>query len=143
LHDKRGLVTVATAGEILGRAWQKHQAGQNGEAEQLCRLVAQAQPANFDAWCLLGVICHALAKPDEAEANLRQAVALVPDSVKALNLLGAVLILQKRWADAKACFMEVLRFEPDNADAVTYRHRRSSWRATRNWPWHITGTHCS
>ncbi|QZZ21194.1 tetratricopeptide repeat protein [Leptothermofonsia sichuanensis E412] len=53
----------------------------------------------------------------EAEQVYRQILEHQPDSVDALNLLGALVYQQGRFQEAVACFEQVLILQPDNPDS--------------------------
>lgn len=108
---------MATAADALALAVRHHEAGDLPQAERLCRLVLQAEPANADALHLLGVLAHQAGRPDLAAGYVRRAVALAPGRADFRSNLGLIAQAFGRPADAAACFREALRLRPDFADA--------------------------
>lgn len=60
---------------------------------------------------------HQRGRLAEAEAQYREALALVPERVSVLSNLGAVLVLQGRHAEARQMAERVLAIEPDCVEA--------------------------
>lgn len=108
---------MTTTAEALAQGWQLHQAGQWAAAEQIYRQVLQTNPADANAWCYLGIVCHDQDRLDEAVAVYRRAIQLQPNFPIALNNLGNTLRLQRKLADAVACFDQALRLKPDYVNA--------------------------
>ncbi len=108
---------MPTPADTFALAWQHHQAGRLGEAQQLYEQVLQAEPANADAWCFLGAAFQAQAKLEQAESHLRRAVQLLPRHGSAQNYLGIVLAQQGRLAEAATRFQMWLAMEPGDAEA--------------------------
>ncbi len=108
---------MTTTAEALAQGWQLHQAGQWAAAEQIYRQVLQTNPADANAWCYLGIVCHDQDRLDEAVAAYRRAIQLQPNFPIAFNNLGNTLRLQRKLADAVACFDQALRLKPDYVNA--------------------------
>lgn len=108
---------MTTTAEALAQGWRLHQAGQWAAAEQIYRQVLQANPADANAWCYLGIACHDQDRLDEAVAAYRRAIQLQPNFPIAFNNLGNTLRLQRKLADAVACFDQALRLKPDYVNA--------------------------
>lgn len=108
---------MTTTAEALAHGWQLHQAGQWAAAEQIYRQVLQANPADANAWCYLGIACHDQDRLDEAVAAYRRALQLQPNFPIAFNNLGNTLRMQRKLADAVACFDQALRLKPDYVNA--------------------------
>ena len=79
----------------LQQAIQQANSAYNGldwaTAEQLCRLVLDAQPGYLAALNLLGAITAQTMRSEEAAVLLGRAVSVKPDSARALNNLGNAL----------------------------------------------------
>jgi tetratricopeptide (TPR) repeat protein len=101
----------------LAEARQHHQAGDLPRAEQVYRQVLAADPANAQGWYLLGAVCQAQGKLDDAVSSLRQALRLEPHRAAAHNHLGVTLAQQGHLEEAIACFRQALQFQPDWAEA--------------------------
>jgi Tfp pilus assembly protein PilF len=108
---------MSSTAETLDRAYQALRAGSFPQAEQLCRQVLQADPANALAWFWLGAACQCQHKLSEAATHYRQALALRPDFAEAHSNYGAVLATQGRLEDAVTHFRQALQINPRFADA--------------------------
>jgi Flp pilus assembly protein TadD len=106
-----------TAAETLARARQAHQAGDLRLAEQLYRQSLEANPADGQAWYLLGAACESQGRLDEAGPALREAVRLLPGHAHSRNQLGLTLVRQGKRAEAEPFFQEAVRLKPDFAVA--------------------------
>jgi cytochrome c-type biogenesis protein CcmH/NrfG len=78
-----------------------------------CRLRPQLRAPHY--W--LGVVYMGMAQSGYAEAELREAIRLVPDAPNQRLLLGAVLENQNRLDDARAQYVAELQVKPDSAGA--------------------------
>jgi tetratricopeptide (TPR) repeat protein len=107
---------MTSIAELFSLAWQHHQAGSFGQAEQVFRQIVQADPRHADAWCFLGVVCQAQGKLAEAEVNYRQAVKLWPGHHVAQNGLGIILAQTGRLDQAAAAFHQLTITHPQDAD---------------------------
>ncbi len=70
------------------------------------------------AWFLLGAVCQATGRGEEAIASLREAIQLRPGHGPTWNLLGVALAGQGRPAEAESCFRRVLQLQPGHAEAA-------------------------
>ena len=77
--------------DLLRRAFALHQQGQAGEAEQLYRKVLKADPRQFDALHLLGLLKHQTGNDAEALRLIGAALKIKPDYADALLNYGSVL----------------------------------------------------
>jgi predicted O-linked N-acetylglucosamine transferase (SPINDLY family) len=103
---------VATDVQAMALGRQYHRVGDFTHAEEVFRPIVAADPANADAWHLLGRACLALGKLRDAEESYRQAEKLRPDSAEVHHNLGAVYFQQRRWGEALACFEQAVRLAP-------------------------------
>jgi tetratricopeptide (TPR) repeat protein len=108
---------TATISAALAQAKAYHRAGELQVAEKLYRQIVQVDPAQGEAYYLLGTLCHALGKLDEAAACLERAVQLAPDQAPIHNHLGVVRAQQGKMNEATACFQQAVRLAPDFGDA--------------------------
>jgi protein O-GlcNAc transferase len=95
-----------------------HKAGDLARAEQEYHAALRMEPACAQAWFLLGAVCQATGRGDEAIASFREAIRLRPDHASTWNLLGVTLAGQGRPAEAAACFRRVLQLQPGHAEAA-------------------------
>jgi tetratricopeptide (TPR) repeat protein len=108
---------MATVGEAFALAWASYQSGDLARAEQGYRSIVEADPANADAWCLLGIVYRAGGRLDDATASYRQALCHRPDFIEAHNNLGNLLTASGKPVDAEACYRRALQLRPDYVEA--------------------------
>ncbi|MEA2905693.1 MAG: protein O-GlcNAc transferase [Alphaproteobacteria bacterium] len=107
--------------QLVDRAIACHQNGRIDEAERLYRQILKAQPDQFDAQHLLGVIRHQQGRNDEALALLEAALRVNPHSPRALSNHGLVLYVLRRFEDALASLDRSLSLNPDFVEAHNNR----------------------
>jgi len=108
---------MPTINEALMHAAGRHQAGQLQEAEQIYRQVLAVDPANFDAWHLLGVLASQSGRLDEGIACLARAVQLQPGQVDPHINLGIALKDYNRLNDARAILQRAINLDRNRPDA--------------------------
>jgi predicted O-linked N-acetylglucosamine transferase (SPINDLY family) len=106
---------MATISQALAMAAEHRQAGRLQEAEQICRRVLDAEPAQAGAWHLLGVVAYQLGRQEEAIACLRRAIALDAGQAAFHDSLGTALQEQGKLDEAVACYRRALELEPGRA----------------------------
>src|SRR5207253_9547824 len=89
------------------------QQGDFTESARLHRQALAAEPANADGYCDYGYSLYLQRHWPEAEAALRQAVAIAPDHRRALNNLGLVLARTGMQSEALAAFRKAGCTEAD------------------------------
>lgn len=109
---------MASISEALQLAVQHHQAGNFQQAESLYRQILQAEPRNFDALHLLGVMALQLGRHDLAVDYIGEALRLRPEVAEAHNSLGAALIEQGRPAQAETHLRRALELKPQFVEAL-------------------------
>jgi predicted O-linked N-acetylglucosamine transferase (SPINDLY family) len=112
---------MSSIAEWFARAAECCQSGRLAEAEALLRKILQAQPAQFDALLLLGVVKAQRGDHGEAIRLIRKAIAGNPSSPFAHLSLGDVLHDSKQLAAALASYDHALALAPDNPDAHNNR----------------------
>ncbi|MCU0222544.1 MAG: tetratricopeptide repeat protein [Acidobacteria bacterium] len=109
-----GVVLAALAGLFLtlqqSRIWR--------DEESLYAALMEAAPRHADGFLGLAHVRERQGRLDEAEALLRQAVAIEPSLERAHMKLGVVYGRQERWEDAIASFQRALALRPDYPDAL-------------------------
>ena len=100
-------------------------------AEQLCRLMLNAQADNFDALTLLGIIAAQTRRTQEAAELLGRAVAANPDDALARNNLGHALHDLRRYEEALASYDRAIKLNPDYAAA--FYNRGNSLQELKRW----------
>ena len=124
-------MSTLTLLEAAQQALALFQQGELAEADRLCRLILGAQPENFDALHLLGVIAVRDGKPREGADFLSRALAIRPDQAQGHNNLGAALADMKQYDAALASYDRALAINPGYADA--YRNRGVALRDLRRY----------
>ena len=99
--------------EALAIAFQHHQAGRLQAAEQIYRLILQAEPNHADAMHLLGVIAHQVGKHDIAVEHIERAIGLNGNVAAFHNNLGEAYLALGRIPEAVACYRQALQLKPD------------------------------
>ena len=101
----------------IARAVACHQSGNLAQAERLYRAALRANPAEFDALHLLGVLEAQRGRLDEAHRLIGLALVHNPRSAQAQLSQGNVLSAQCRFEEALARYERALAINPDLADA--------------------------
>ncbi len=110
-----------SVGADIAQATALHREGRLDEAEALYRGVLAADPNQFDALHLLGVIEGQHHRFETALPLLERAVALRPDNAAALNNLGNTYAGLLRYAEAADTFARALALKPDHPKALRNR----------------------
>ena len=108
-------------GALLRRAADHHQRGQLREAEALYREVIAAEPTNFDALHLYGVLKHQRGDPAEALKLIGAALQANARAAPAHANYGIVLAVLERHAEALASYERALALKPDYPEALHNR----------------------
>ena len=110
--------------EMLRTAYGLHQAGRLAEAARAYGEVLHADPMQFDALFLLGLIHLQSGRPEDAERVFGQAVAANPESMDALSARATALQQLGRHAEALSCLDSLLAVKP--ASAIPWCNRGNS-----------------
>ena len=108
--------------QAIQLAVQHHQAGRLPEAEAIYRQVLIDQPQHADALHLSGMAAYQSGRHEEAIALIRQAIASAPSTVLFHANLGAIYHGLKRWAEAAACYRQVLTLDSNQTEARVRLH---------------------
>lgn len=106
---------------LLHRAVGMHQGGRLREAEKLYMQVLAAEPENFDALHLCGVLMHQRGQPAEALRLIGQALRANAKAAAAHSNYGMVLAALNRDAEAVESYDRAIALKPDHAEAVNNR----------------------
>ena len=106
-----------TVQQALDLAIQHQTAGRLPEAESIYQQILQADPNQFAALHLLGVIAYQVGKHDTAVDLITKAVAIKPDLAEAHNNLGNALQKLRKLDEAVASYHKALAIKPDYAEA--------------------------
>jgi len=107
---------MATVRDDLQAAFTHHQAGRLREAEALYRQVLVADPAQADAWHLLGLVAHQVGQHAAARQAIGRAITLRGNRALFHANLGAVLEAMGQLDEAERSLLRALELEPQAAD---------------------------
>lgn len=93
-----------------------HQGGAPERAEPIYRAVLAANPADADAWHLLGVAALQQGRCAEAVEHFNKAIGLRPDAAAAYRHLGVACKRLGRWLQAEDSYRRAIALEPDSAE---------------------------
>src|SRR5579872_2628850 len=99
--------------DLYAQASMRHRGGQLMEAEQLYRQILAADPKNFAAQHMLGVLAAQAGRTDEALEMIASALTINPGDARALVHYGNVLTLKGRFDEAAASYDLALAIKPD------------------------------
>ncbi len=105
----------------INRAITSYQAGQLGEAEQICQKIISKKSNFFDAHHVLGVIQASQGKNDQALTSYNRALAMQPNHADTLSNRGNVLKDLRRLDEALASYDRALAVKPNHAGALNNR----------------------
>ncbi|MEJ0016874.1 MAG: tetratricopeptide repeat protein [Acetobacteraceae bacterium] len=91
--------------------------GALADAQALAQALLEQDPANAEAWHVLGLAAYRGGRVEEALTLLRRSLALAA-SAPAWSNLGAVLRAAGRPADAEAAYRQALGLQPDLLDCL-------------------------
>jgi tetratricopeptide (TPR) repeat protein len=103
---------------LLDSARASQQSGAFHQAEQLCRQLLDAEPANADAWQFLGANLQEQGKLADATACFERALQSQPTSPEAAFRLACSLAAQGKRQEAIGAFRRTLQIKPDHVDAL-------------------------
>ncbi len=113
--------TQLTLPQALERAVSSLQSGNLAEAERLCTLILNADPAQVDALHLSGIVLQRQGAAEAALERFTRACQLDPTFVDALYNRAVALGDLARWDEALAAYDQVLRRDSGNARAWNNR----------------------
>jgi len=101
------------------QALQAFQLQQWQRAQTLYRELCTANPADANAWLMLGAISGQGSNYPEAERCFRKALKLMPGSAPTLDNLGNALAFQGKFDAAEQCYRKALQQDPRQLSAYT------------------------
>jgi predicted O-linked N-acetylglucosamine transferase (SPINDLY family) len=104
---------MATVAELLSQAIASHQAGNLDQARDLSCRVLEQQPAQPEAWHILGLVAHHAGQNDLALTCLERARGLHSDDPFLHLNLGSVYLCLDQLPQAQAAFEKALALQPD------------------------------
>lgn len=102
-----------TSAQLIAIGLGHHQSGRFPEAKETYLQVLAAEPENFDALHLLGVLAHQVGKHDIAVDLIEKAVRQNDQNPVAFNNLGEAYKGMKRLDEAERCYRRALSLKPD------------------------------
>jgi tetratricopeptide (TPR) repeat protein len=114
---------MPTIDEALSYGWQRHQAHEFAQAEQIYRQVIAAAPQAAAAWCYLGMALHDQERHAEAIEAFQRTVALDPAMAVAWQNFGKTLGRLRRFDEAIACFDRAIALSPGYLNAYKNKAR--------------------
>ncbi len=105
----------------ITQAFAHYQQGRLADAETICNAILAAEPEQFDALHLLGLLRHAQKRNAEALQLVGAVLKRAPRSAEVLSNYGLVLAALSRHEEALACFDEAVRHSGDYLNALRNR----------------------
>jgi tetratricopeptide (TPR) repeat protein len=105
--------TTLTLPQMVAMGLIHHQSGRIAEAKELYMQVLSAEPENFDALHLLGVLAHQVGNHDLAVSLMEKAVQQNAGNAVVFNNLGEAYKGTKRLDEAERCYRKALELNPD------------------------------
>jgi len=106
---------VSTISQAMQQAMQYHNAGNLQLAESIYRQVLQAEPNNYEALHLLGVIAAQVENYEVAASLIEKAIQIKNSLPNFYNSLGNVYWYQGKLDEAADTFQHALTLQPNNA----------------------------
>jgi len=114
---------MPTIDEALSYGWQRHQAREFAQAEQVYRQVIAAAPEAAAAWCYLGMALYDQERHGEAIEAFQRTIALDPQMAVAWQNFGKVLGRLRRFDEANECFDRAIALSPGYLNAYKNKAR--------------------
>lgn len=95
---------LASSSQLYSQALAAYSKRQLMAAFEHASAAIEKNPANAQAWGLLGLINQRLGRPEAADKAFEQALRLSPNDAAVLNNRGSFLCSQRRWKDAQEAF---------------------------------------
>ena len=105
---------------LISQGKEYYQAGQYEKAEARYAQVARQDPRNVPVLTDLASIQIDANHLDDADTNIKQALAIAPDSAYALSVLGRLRLRQGKYDDAFDALSRAAKVEPANAEIQNF-----------------------
>src|SRR5580658_1273488 len=106
---------------LCDQAVALHRAGRLAEAERLYVTVRMADPRNYTANYLMGVIQHGRGEAEDALASMEAALASNPNAPAPLLYRGLLLEAFGRTQEALDSYTKVIQLQPSMVEALVNR----------------------
>lgn len=103
----------AKAAALVAQAIVLHRAERLAEADALYQRVLTAEPANFDALHMSGVVAQQLGDAERAIDLMQRAAVVAPNNAAVHNNIGLVQITRERFAEAEVSLRKAVDLRPD------------------------------
>lgn len=94
--------------------------GQFDDAELVLRRHCAREPCDPDLALALAELLAWAARPDEAREWLERASFAQPEEPRRLRCAGVVHALERRWTEARDCFLRARELAPDDMESATW-----------------------
>src|SRR5262245_36608272 len=125
--QRRAKKARLAAAQTLQQARARQGRGDLAACAQLCAGVLEADPTNFDALYLMGIVQHQQGATAAALEFMARALRVRPDAAEAIAAHGALLIALDRPQEALTDIDRALARNPH--DAVTHYNRGKALQA--------------
>jgi tetratricopeptide (TPR) repeat protein len=109
-------VSMSNSGQLFQTAFAQFQAGNQDQADSLCRQILNQEPENADTLHLLGVIAHHNGKYAVAIERFQQAIAVQSDNAEFHYDLGVACHALGRVEAAASSYKKALELNPAKAE---------------------------
>ena len=111
---------IAASGQLYRQAVTAYRNRQLMQAFELASAAVEKNPANAEAWGLVGLINQRLDQPEGAEKAFRRALQLTPDDPALLNNQAGFFCSQKRWDEAQQTFARAASLDNNPAPEIAW-----------------------
>lgn len=125
-RSKREAINQAMVHGNFSKAWECHQKGKLGQAQELYRTVLKLQPRHFDAVHLLGVIAAQMQDFDQALVLMDQAIQIQSGDAVVWNNRGNTLRALNQSQAAIESYTQAITLKADYS--LAYYNRGNVWR---------------
>jgi len=95
--------------------------GNHATAEKLIQYSLRLRPDIARSWYVLGNICSASGKPQQAISAYEKAISLLPDIPEFYFRLGMVWCQRANYTQGISCFNQAIRLDPQNGEYFFWR----------------------
>ena len=103
---------MASDNSLIEQATENYQLGDFNQAAQICRELVKADPNDYEALHLLGIILHKVGLNTQAAGVLKQALVISGQQVSILHNYGLVLKAKGEFAEATVVFRQIVSIVP-------------------------------
>ncbi|MBW2200603.1 MAG: tetratricopeptide repeat protein [Deltaproteobacteria bacterium] len=108
---------IGLANNDFDMAKSTYRIGEYKKSVQLLKKFTKANPANIEAWVLLGDCYNALEKNKQTIEAYKKAISLDPEGVDTILKLGVTFYKMDDFGNAIEAFKLILQIKPDHPEA--------------------------